>query len=102
MRNPGWWPVLAAWALLALALLAASGLLAVFIVLGGACWLLLSAGWSLIRQQRAPSRYNQGAMPERYHVADDLHQPITSVVAAAEQDASVGAEQALDPDSRGW
>jgi hypothetical protein len=86
-RDPGWWPVLAAWALLGLALLAAAGLLAVFIVLGGACWLLLAAAWSLARQQLAPSRYNRAALPEPYRVADDLTWPLAEVVAAAEREA---------------
>jgi hypothetical protein len=27
-------------------------------------------------------------VPERYRVADDLHQPLAAVVAAAEQDAT--------------
>ena len=89
-RNPGWWPVLAAWALLGLALLAAAGLLAVFIVLGGACWLLLAAGWSLARQQLAPSRYNRPPLPEPYRVADDLSRPLAEVVGVAEQEAAAG------------
>jgi hypothetical protein len=90
VRGPGWWPVLAAWALLALALLAAAGLLAVFIVLGVACWLLLAAGWSLVRQQLAPSRYCRPRLPERYRVADDLRRSVAEVVAAAERDAAAG------------
>jgi hypothetical protein len=88
MRHPGWWPVLAAWSLLGLALLAAAGLLAVFVVLGGACWLLLAAGWSIIRHQLAPSCYCQPALPERYRVADDLRRPLAEVVAAAEREAA--------------
>jgi hypothetical protein len=89
--NPGWWPVLATWALLGLALLAAAGLLVVFIVLGGAAWLLLAAGWSLARQQLAPSRYNRPSLPEPYRVADDLSRPLAEVVAVAEQEAAAGA-----------
>jgi hypothetical protein len=89
-RNPGWWPVLAAWSLLGLALLAAAGLLAVFIVGGGACWLLLAAGWSLVRHQLAPSRYNRPPLPEPYRVADDLDRPLVEVVAAAEREAAAG------------
>lgn len=88
MRHPGWWPVLAAWALLGLALLAAAGLLAVFVVLGGACWLLLAASWSIVRQQLAPSRYCGPALPERYRVADDFSRPLAEVVAAAEREAA--------------
>jgi hypothetical protein len=90
VRQPGWWPVLAAWALLGLVLLAAAGLLAVFVVLGGVCWLLLSAGWSLARQQRAPSRYCRPALPESHRVADDLRRPLAEVVAAAELEATTG------------
>lgn len=90
MRHPGWWPVMAAWALLALALLAAAGLLAVFVVLGGVCWLLLAAGWSLLRQQLTPSRYCRPRLPERYRVADDLRRPLAEVVAVAELEATVG------------
>ena len=90
MRNPGWWPLLAAWSLLGLALLAAAGLLAVFVVLGGACWLLLAAGWSIARQQLAPSRYNRPPLPEPYRVADDLTRPLADVVATAEHEAAAG------------
>ena len=89
MRNPGWWPLLAAWALLGLALLAAAGLLAVFVVLGGACWLLLATGWSLLRQQLAPP-YHRPAVPPRYQAADDLSRPLAEVVAAAELEATAG------------
>jgi hypothetical protein len=85
-RNPGWWPVLAAWALLGLALLAAAGLLAVFIVGGGAAWLLLAGGWSLARHQRAPSRYCRPRLPESYRLADDPAVPLAEVVTAAEQE----------------
>ncbi len=87
VRNPGWWPVLAAWALLGLALLAAAGLLAAFIVLGGACWLALSAGWSLVRWHRRPSLYCKPStplLPEPYRVADDLGYTIDEVIAVAE------------------
>jgi hypothetical protein len=89
-QQPGWWPLLASWALLGLALLAAAGLLAVFVVLGGVCWLLLSAGWSLLRHQRAPSRYCRPGLPESYRVADDLRRPLAEVVAAAELEATAG------------
>jgi hypothetical protein len=92
VRNPGWWPVLAAWSLLGLALLAAAGLLAVFIVLGGACWLLLATGWSLVRQQLAPSRYNRPPVPEPYRVADDISRPLAEVVAVAEREATAGRQ----------
>jgi hypothetical protein len=89
-RNPGWWPVLAAWALLGLALLAAAGLLAVFVVAGGVCWLALAAGWSLVRWHRRPSSYCRPPLPEPYRVADDLTRPLAEVVAAAEWEAATG------------
>jgi hypothetical protein len=41
----------------------------------------------LVEQRVAPSRYNRPSMPERYRMADDLRQPITAVVAVAEQEA---------------
>jgi hypothetical protein len=105
VRQPGWWPVLVAWALLGLALLAAAGLLAVFIVLGGTLWLLLAAGWSLVRQQLAPSRYCRPPLPEPYRVADDLSRPLADVVAAAELDAAVTTRRPpgmLTPAARSW
>jgi hypothetical protein len=89
-RNLGWWPVLAAWALLGLTLLAAAGLLAVFVVLGGVCWLALAGGWSLVRWHRRPSIYCKPStppLPARYRVADDLDRPLAEVVAAAEREA---------------
>lgn len=86
MNQPGWWPVLAAWALLGLALLAAAGLLAVFIVLGGACWLLLSGGWSLVRWHRRPSLYCRPSLTESYRLADDPAVPLAEVVRVAEQE----------------
>jgi hypothetical protein len=92
-RNPGWWPVLAAWTLLGLALLAAAGLLAVFIVLGGACWLVLAGGWSLVRWHRRPSLYCKPStlsLPARYQAADDLTRPLAEVVAAAEREVMAG------------
>jgi hypothetical protein len=91
MRQPAWWPLLASWTLLGLALLAAAGLLAVFIVLGGVCWLLLAAGWSLVRWQRRPSAYcrpSRPPLPTCYRVADDLSRPLADVVATAEQEVT--------------
>lgn len=82
-RNPGWWPVLAAWALLGLALLAAAGMLIVFVVLAAVCWLLLAT----VRQQLAPSRYNRPSVPEPYRLADDPAVPLAEVVTVAEQEA---------------
>jgi hypothetical protein len=101
VKNPGWWPVLAAWALLGLALLAAAGLLVVFVVLGGAAWLLLAGGWSLLRQQLAPSHYCRPALPDPYRVADDLSRPLAEVVATAEREAAAD-QRALRVGARRW
>jgi hypothetical protein len=35
-------------------------------------------------------RYNRPSLPERYRVADDLRQPLATVVAVAELDAMSG------------
>jgi hypothetical protein len=43
---------------------------------------------ALIRRQRAPSMLDRPPLPERYWVADDLHQPPAAVVAAAEHEAT--------------
>ena len=79
-----------AWLLAAVVLLAAQGLLVGYLLAAGAgtlAWLVLRA---LVRQQRAPSMLDQptrAPLPDRYRVADDLHQPITTVVAVAEAEA---------------
>jgi hypothetical protein len=60
-------------------------LLAIWAVPGS----LLAVGiGAFIRQQRAPSMLDRPSVPERYRVADDLHQPIVAVVAVAEQEAT--------------
>jgi hypothetical protein len=41
----------------------------------------------LVRQQRAPSILDRPREPDRYRVADDLAQPITAVIEAAEAEA---------------
>ena len=76
-----------AWLLTAVALLAAQGALVPFlaaVVPASAVVLVLRA---LICQQRAPSLCDRPLVPERYRVADDLTQPITVVVEAAEAEA---------------
>jgi hypothetical protein len=57
--------------------------------------LVLGVG-SLVRQQRAPSRYNRPSLPERYRAADDLREPIAVVVAVAEAEASAGQQEPPD------
>jgi hypothetical protein len=79
--------VVVAWLLAAVALLAARGVLVLFLVAvlpGTAVALALRA---LVRQQRAPSILDRPRLPERYRVADDLTQPIAVVVEAAEAEA---------------
>lgn len=72
--------------LAAVALLAAQGALVPFVAAvmpASALALVLRA---LVRQ-RAPSICDRPLVPERYRVADDLTQPITVVVEAAEAEA---------------
>lgn len=79
--------LLVAWLLLAVALLARQGIL-----LGYLAAVLPGSGVALalrvlVRQQRAPSILDQPALPLSYRVADDLRQPITVVIEAAEAEA---------------
>jgi hypothetical protein len=83
----GRWLVLG-WLLAALALLGIDGRLPEFIAGAASGSLLLLGLGSLVRQQLAPSRYFPPSPPERYHMADDLRQPISAVVAVAEREAS--------------
>jgi len=76
------------WLIAALVLLGMDGRLPEFLAGAVSGSLLVLSLWSLIRQQRAPSMLDRPPLPERYRVADDLRQPIASVVAAAEQEAS--------------
>jgi hypothetical protein len=88
--------LLAGWLLAALLLLAHDGRLPAY--LAGATYgslLVLGVG-SLVRQQLAPSRYNQPSLPERYRVADDLRQPLAVVVAVAEAEASAAQQAPRD------
>lgn len=75
-----------AWLLAAVALLAAQGRLPLLLagVPASAVALVLRG---LVRQQRAPSICDRPLVPERHRVADDLTQPITAVVEAAEAEA---------------
>jgi hypothetical protein len=82
--------LLLGWLVAALAVVGIDGRLPEF--LAGAAYgslLLLGVG-GLVRQQLAPSRYNRPPLPERYRVADDLHQPLATVVTVAEHDAITG------------
>jgi hypothetical protein len=89
MRRACRW-LLVGWLLAALALLGIEGRLPEFIAGATAGSLLVLGLGALVRQQLAPSRYNRPSLPERYQVADDLHEPIATVVAVAERDASTG------------
>jgi hypothetical protein len=76
-----------AWLLAAVALLAAQGALVPFLlaVVPGSAVML--GPRALVRQQRASSILDQPRLPERYRVADDLRQPFSAVVEAAEAEA---------------
>jgi hypothetical protein len=87
VRILGRWLVLG-WLLAALVLLGIDGRLPEFIAGAASGSLLVLGLGSLVRQQLAPSRYFPPSPPERYHMADDLRQPISAVVAVAEREAS--------------
>ena len=86
MSIGGW--LLLGWLLAALVLLGLDGRLLVFILTAVPGSLLVLGARALVRQQLAPSICDGPPLPERYRVADDLRQPISAVVAAAELDAS--------------
>ena len=90
------------WLLAALLLLGKDGQLPEFLTGAISGSLVVLGLWALIRQQRAPSMLDRPPVPERYRVADDLKQPIASVVAVAEQEASVLQERVFAPDRSGW
>jgi hypothetical protein len=94
--------LLVGWLLVALVVLGMDGRLPLFLawVVPGSL-LVLGVG-ALVRQQRAPSRYNQPSIPARYQVADDLREPIAVVVAAAEREAALGRPKAPDSARRPW
>ena len=78
------------WLLAALVLLGMDGRLPEFVAGAASGSLLVLGLGALLRQQLAPSRYNRPSLPERYRVADDLRQPIATVVAVAEAEALIG------------
>jgi hypothetical protein len=94
--------LLAGWLLAALVVLGIDGRLPEFLawVVPGSL-LVLGVG-ALVRQQLAPSRYNQLSMPTRYQVADDLREPIAVVVAAAEREAAHGQPEVPDSARQRW
>jgi hypothetical protein len=88
----GWRAVAAAWALLGLALLAAAGLLAVWLVLAAVAWLVLLGVRAVLGPQLAPPYHaTRPALPASYRVADDLAAPVGDVIAAAELDAAAAS-----------
>jgi hypothetical protein len=80
--------IVVAWLLAAVVLLAAQGLLVPYLVAVGAATLAGLGLRALVRQQRAPSILERPPLPERYRVADDIHQSIATVVAVAELEAA--------------
>ena len=82
--------VLLAGLLAAVALLVARGMLVPWLLAAAASSVALLVLRALVRQQRAPSMLDQPTrppLPDRYRVADDLGQLITTVVAVAEAEA---------------
>jgi hypothetical protein len=86
--------VLAGWLLAALTVLGLDGRLLAFCAWATPGSLLVLAAGAVVRQQLAPSILDRPPLPERYRVADDLTQPLAAVVAAAEQEAATGWQQA--------
>ena len=78
--------LLVSWLLAAVALLAAQGRLVSLLAAGVPASVVALVLRALVRQQRA-SICDRPLVPERYRVADDLTQPITVVVEAAEAEA---------------
>ena len=76
-----------AWLLAAVALLAVQGLLVGYLLAVGAATLAGLGLRALVLQQRAPSMLDRPPLPGRYRVADDLQEPITAVIEAAEDEA---------------
>jgi hypothetical protein len=79
--------LLAGWLVAALLVLGIDGRLPAFLAWVVPGSLLVLSVDAIVRQQRAPSPYNQPRLPERYRVADDLRRPLADVVAVAEQEA---------------
>jgi hypothetical protein len=80
--------LLVGWLLVALVLLGMDGRLPRLAAWAVPSSLLAVGIGAFIHQQRRPSMLDRPSVPERYRVADDLHQPLAAVVAAAEQDAT--------------
>jgi hypothetical protein len=76
-----------AWLLAAVTLLAPQGRLLPLLAAGAPTTGVVLAPCALVRQQRAPSICEHPVLPVRYRVADDLTQPITAVIEAAEAEA---------------
>jgi hypothetical protein len=87
VRTAGW-ALVVGWLLAALLVLALDGRLPAFVAVAAPSSALAVAVGAVARHQRAPSRYNQPSLPERYRVADDLTRPLVEVVAAAEREAA--------------
>jgi hypothetical protein len=79
--------LLVGWLVAALLVLGMDGRLPAFLATAVPGSLLVLAVGSLVRQQLAASILDRPNIPERYRAADDLHRPLTEVVAAAEQEA---------------
>ena len=84
--------LVAGWLLTALLLLGMEGRLFLSLILSAPVTLLVLGIGALIRQQCAPSLHfsTRPKLPDRYRVADDLRQPLESVIAVAEQEAVKG------------
>jgi hypothetical protein len=76
-----------AWLLAAVAMLAVQGALVPFLLAVLPASAVVLGLRALVRQQRAPSMLDRPRPPERYRVADDLRQPLSAVIEAAEADA---------------
>lgn len=85
--------LLIGWLLAALVLFALDGRLAVFLAGPSQVrsWALGSRRWSA--SSAPPPSSTSPAGHNRYQIADDLHQPLAAVVAAAEHDASAAPFQ---------
>lgn len=81
--------------------MALNGHLAIFLarVIPGSL-LILGVG-ALIRQQVTPAMLDEPPLPHRYRVADDLHQPLAAVIAAAEHTTPPSPQPAAGAGSSG-
>jgi hypothetical protein len=79
--------VVVAWLLAAVVLLAAQGLLVLYLLAVGAASLAGLGLRALVRQQLAPSMLDRPLLPARYRAADDLTVPLAVVIAVSEQEA---------------